>query len=165
MRALRIIYLWKIYNLLKSLGWRKGAVSYEWALWKYLLQADPCQPVSKHHLSIYFILIYLIFTVFFSVWKRIKNSYRLTKNCCLRTLKWSFWGACRLTLPLAARSLSLDANTSFLINKNGWTVNLVPRALFKAREKRPGDEVVGRSVSVPRYLFKVILYSILFQWR
>ena len=59
MRALRIIYLWKLYNLLKSLDLRTGAVSSVLALWKYLQKAGPCQPVIKHHLSISFIFIYL----------------------------------------------------------------------------------------------------------
>ena len=82
MRALKIIYLSKLYSLLKSLDLRTGAVSSVWALWKYLQKAGV------------------------------------------------YGGACRLTPPLAARSLSLDDNTSFLINKK-----------------------VGRSVSVMKYLF------------
>ena len=127
--------------------------------------------MSKHHFSFFF-SIYLFIYLF--------NIYSILQ--CLRThKKWlsidqTFLlkllsqnnknevseGAYRLTLPLAACPWTLIlVFTSFLINKNGWAVNLVPRALFKAREKRPGDEVVGRSVSVPKYLFYV--YSILFQ--
>ena len=114
--------------------------------------------VITSFIYLFYIYLFNIHSILQGLKTRIKNSYRLTKhfylNCCLRTLKMEFLGgACRLTPLLAAHSLSLDANTSFLINKNGWTVNLVPRALFKAREKRPGDEVVGRSVSVPKYLF------------
>ena len=66
MRALRIIYLWKLYNLRESLDLRTGAVSSVWALWQ---KVGPCQPVIKHHLSIYLFIClftYLIFTVFFS---------------------------------------------------------------------------------------------------
>ena len=37
-----------------------------------------------------------------------------------------FGGACRLTQPLAAHSLSLDSNTSFLVKKKGWTICLSP---------------------------------------
>ena len=36
MRAVKIIYLSKLYSLLKSLDLRTGAVSSVWALWKYL---------------------------------------------------------------------------------------------------------------------------------
>ena len=82
MRALRIIYLWKLYSLFKFLDLRTGAVSSVWALWKYLQKAGPCQPVMKQHLSIYFIFfIYKIFTVFFQCLKtRIKNSYWFAKH-------------------------------------------------------------------------------------
>ena len=70
MRALRIIYLWKLYSLFKSLDLRTGAVSSVWALWKYLQKAGPCQPVMKQHLSIYFIFLFIKYLqYFFSVWK------------------------------------------------------------------------------------------------
>ena len=63
--------------------------------------------------------------------------------------------------PTPSGSLLVLGRCALILVLNGWTVNLVPRALFKAREKRHGDEVVGRSVLVQKYLFQV--YSILFQ--
>ena len=163
MRALRIIYLWKLYNSLTSLGLRTGAVSSERALWKYLLKAGACQPVSKHHLSIYFTFIYNIYSILQCL-KTHKKQLSIDQTFLLKLLSQNTkngvsGGVCRLTPPLAARSLSLDANTSFWTDKDGWTVNLVPRVFFKAREKRPGHEVVGRSVSVPKYLFQVYTSS------
>ena len=61
-------------------------------------KGGPCQPVIKHHLSIYFIFIYLfnIHSILQCLKTRIKNSYGLTKyfylNCSLRTLEMAFLG-------------------------------------------------------------------------
>ena len=92
MRALRIIYLWTLYNLLKSLDSRTGAVSSVWALWNYLQKAGPCQPVIKHYLSIYL----FIHSILQCLKTRIKNNYRFTKHfnlyCSLRTLEMAFLG-------------------------------------------------------------------------
>ena len=63
MRALRIIYLWKLYNLFKLLDLKTGAVSSAWALWKYLEKAGPCQPVMKQHLSIHFIYLFNTYSI------------------------------------------------------------------------------------------------------
>ena len=96
MRALRIIYLWKPYNLLKSLDLRTGALRSAGALWKYLQKAGLCQPLIKHLLSIYFIFNYLfnIHSIFQCLKTGIKNSYRSIKhfylNCSLRTLEMAF---------------------------------------------------------------------------
>ena len=94
--ALRIIYLWKPYNLLKSLDLRTGALWSAGALWQYLQKAGPCQPLIKHLLSIYFIFNYLfnIHSIFQCLKTGIKNSYRSIKhfywNCSLRTLEMAF---------------------------------------------------------------------------
>ena len=120
---------------LKPLDLRTGVVSYLWALWKYLQKADPCQLVIKHHLSIYFIFICLFNVYSIRCLKtRIKNSYRFTKHLLKsfspKTGNGVSGGACRLTQPLAARFLSLDANTSFLRTKKGWTLCLSPEIPF-----------------------------------
>ena len=80
MRALRIIYLWKLYNLFKLLDLRTGAVSSVWALWKYLQKAGPCQPVMKQHLSIYFIYLFNIYSILQCLKTRRKNSYWFAKH-------------------------------------------------------------------------------------
>ena len=69
MRALRIIYLRKLYSLFKSLDLRTGAVSSVWALWKYLQKAGPCQPAMKQHLSIYFIFLFIKYLQYISVFE------------------------------------------------------------------------------------------------
>ena len=80
MRALRIIYLWKLYSLFKSLDLRTGAVSSVWALWKYLQKAGPCQPVMKQHLSIYFIYLFNTYSILQCLKTRRKNSYWFAKH-------------------------------------------------------------------------------------
>ena len=94
MRALRIIHLLKLYNLLKSLDLRTGAVISVWALWKYLQKAGPCQPgINIIYLSIY---LFNIRNILQCLKTRIKNSHRYIKhfylNCSLRTIEMAFLG-------------------------------------------------------------------------
>ena len=96
----------------------------------------------KHHLSIYFIYIYIYIYLIFTVFRCLKTSIKSSKiaidlpNISLlklfsqNTRNGVSGGACRRTPPLTARFLPLEANTSFLINKKGWTVCLSPEIPF-----------------------------------
>ena len=96
-RALRIICLWKLYNLLESLDLRTGG---NWALYDLeVVGAKKNGRARGRHAE----------TSILSCAHFFQTPATQAKN----TRNGVSGGACRLTPPVAARSLSLDAYTRF----------------------------------------------------